>query len=357
MTVVRGGFGLYRHALPGFYLDFANSNSLGGRVYEWTDLNQDRRYQPPERGRLQRAFGGPVSGIDADLRQPWTQELVLGVTQPLPLGLCLRADFMSRRQHDLIETINVGVPFSAYAPERVLDPGGDGVFGTSDDREVTVYNQRTETLGQDRYLLTNPERFEASHKEALVTLNGAWTERISFSLAFSALKSLSRTSPGNSEWENDPGMVGSLFDNPNSLINSRNRPFFDRGFTSKLAVLYRAPGEWRVGLLARYYDGLPFGRRLVVLGFNQGPFFVHATPRGDPVGHRTEYNLTADLRLRRSFALAKGPRLTLVIDVFNLLNSDQKTRENDLTGPLFPLRVPLEVQAPRVIRLGAEVDF
>ena len=190
-----------------------------------------------------------------------------------------------------------------------------------------------------------------------MTLNGAWTERISFSLAFSALKSLSRTSPGNSEWENDPGMVGSLFDNPNSLINSRNRPFFDRGFTSKLAVLYRAPGEWRVGLLARYYDGLPFGRRLVVLGFNQGPFFVHATPRGDPVGHRTEYNLTADLRLRRSFALAKGPRLTLVIDVFNLLNSDQKTRENDLTGPLFPLRVPLEVQAPRVIRLGAEVDF
>lgn len=47
----------------------------------------------------------------------------------------------------------------------------------------------------------------------------------------------------------------------------------------------------------------------------------------------------------------------MLVDVFNLLNSSNKTEENDLTGPLFNLRLPLELQAPRIARVGFEFVF
>ena len=51
--------------------------------------------------------------------------------------------------------------------------------------------------------------------------------------------------------------------------------------------LYQAPLGLRFGSVIAYFDGLPFGRRLIIADANQGPFFVMATPRGEPGGFRT----------------------------------------------------------------------
>ena len=81
-----------------------------------------------------------------------------------------------------------------------------------------------------------------------------------------------------------------------------------------------------------------------------------ATPRGQPGGLRAESVVTFDQRFGRTFELGWA-RLTLLADIFNLLNLRRHIREYDISGPLFPLRLPLELQNPFVLRLGIRLDL
>lgn len=118
-----------------------------------------------------------------------------------------------------------------------------------------------------------------------------------------------------------------------------------------------AAGRW-TGLQNAFgnLDGLPFGRKLIIPDLNQGPFFVMATPRGEPGGFRTQYNLNFDQRISRRFDLGKF-QMTLLLDVFNLLNSNKNLREVDISGPQFVRRQPLDIQNPRVFRFGIRLGF
>ena len=78
--------------------------------------------------------------------------------------------------------------------------------------------------------------------------------------------------------------------------------------------------------------------------------------QGEPGGFRTQYNLTFDQRLSRDFGFGPG-HLTVMLDIFNVLNLNKSLREFDLTGSLFAQRKPLDVENPRVFRLGAKFRF
>ena len=65
-----------------------------------------------------------------------------------------------------------------------------------------------------------------------------------------------------------------------------------------------------------------------------------------------EYNSTIDVGVQKRIG-----RLRLRLDVFNVLDISNNTREAELAGPAFNLRIPLETQAPRVLRVGLACDF
>ena len=76
--------------------------------------------------------------------------------------------------------------------------------------------------------------------------------------------------------ENDQGIVGDFGLDPNAAIYARGRLFGDRAFTGKVTTVYRFPSNVSVGAIARYQDGQPFARLVVVPGLNQGPDIVRA---------------------------------------------------------------------------------
>jgi hypothetical protein len=143
---------------------------------------------------------------------------------------------------------------------------------------------------------------------------------------------------------------------PNTLVMSQVRTYFDRGYTGKITGYYAAPHGFYLSAVVAYFDGAPFGRLLFVNGFNQGPFFVRATPVGHPGGFQTQLNATLDVRIARKFYLPLGT-LSGYLDVFNLMNWSSNTQEAALTGPTFLLRVPLSVEAPRTARFGVTWRF
>jgi hypothetical protein len=212
-------------------------------------------------------------------------------------------------------------------------------------------------------VLSNPPGFRGSDKGFEIEMLKLFARHWEAAGNFTAMHASYPTNPGNGVFQNDPGFIitdqsvfGALNADPNTLLFSNGRTYFDRGFTGKLSAYYEAPYGMRLGVVARYYDGLVFGRLLLVNGFEQGPFFVRATPRGDFGAFRTQFNSTLDLRVARTFDI-KRSRFSLGLDVFNLLNLNKNTLESDLTNPNFEKRIPLAIQAPRTFRLGLEWEF
>jgi len=345
--------------LAGRYLDFGNPNSLGGSVYQWIAPNANGPFQPSEQGNLLLRFGGPYSSISPSLQHPYSDEFDIGAEfHPAPRSVA-SIHLFRRDDKDRIAAIDTGVPAQAFTPVSILDPGPDGIPGTFDDQRLTVYAQNPATLGQDRYLLTNPAGLRMLNTGLLAEAGTAW-RRLALHASFVAEKSYGPTNPGDAVYENDPGVIGSLFLDPNTSIHAAGRSFIDRAYVGKIQAAYQLPPAWggiEVSSVANYLDGLVFARQLLVTGLPQGPFLVATTVRGSPEGgNRAQYVMNWNLRVSRQFVLPVG-RLAVSGDILNVTNAAQRLQEDDLSGPLFNLRLPVAIQPSRFVRMGFRYEF
>ncbi len=361
---LRASYARYYHQMLTNFLDFQNPATLSGNVFLWNDRNGDGKFQVGEQGKLLKVFGGQYSKIDPDLKAPFTDEITIGADVDLGNNVQLSATLLGRFEHRLVETVNIGVPMSAYSPVTIFDRGDDDIAGTSDDQLLTVYNQDSSTLGKDFYQLTNPSNFwDSYHGAEIIARSKNFIRGLYFQLSFAAFIIVGRASQEAESLEYDQGVIGNLFDNPNTLINAYGRLFFDRAFLGKILAVYELPGDMQISSVVKYYDGLPFGRKLIVTGMNQGPFYILATPRGNRFltgnrqnGYRVEFNITVDLGIEKVFRVGEQ-RIRARLDIFNLLNGNNNTRESDMSGPKFASRVAVEIQSPRVLRLGMQYEF
>jgi len=346
--------GRYYFNMPLRYLAYGNPQALGGLAYAWTDSSQDGQFQTGEEGELRRREGPFYSGIDPQLKRPYTDEYSVSFTKIYSGSLYLTLAGFYRETRHLVETLNVGVPLSAYSPVLIYDAGDDAIPGNPDDQYLTVYNQNRETLGDDFFLLTNPDAGSRvnRYRGLDLTLVKKFSRTVLF-FAATATEAIGTSSPGNTEYENDDGVIGAYYDNPNAFLFDKGRLRFDRAYTARLGVSFPLPSGFRLAGLAKYYDGQPFSRKIIVNGFNQGPFYVQAFPRAQA---RYEFNMTIDLRLEKAIAVG-NTRARFILDAYNIFNWAMATEENEWTGPEFTLRYATEVLSPRVFRLGIRYEF
>jgi hypothetical protein len=357
--VFRGTYSREYAPLAGRYLDFGNPNSLGGSAYQWLAPNASAPFEPSQQGILLWRFGGPYSSISPSLGRPYSDEFDVGGEFAISHGSFASIHLFRRDEKNRIAAIDTGVPSSAFTPVSILDPGPDGIPGTFDDQRLTVYAQNPATLGQDRYLLTNPAVLRMLQTGLTAELGTEW-RGLALHASFTAEKSHGPTNPGDAVYENDPGVIGALFLDPNTAINAAGRSFVDRAYVAKIQATYRLPPAWggfELTSVANYLDGLVFARRLLVTGLPQGPFLVATTVRGSPEGgNRAEYAINWNVRLSRRFTVPFGS-VRLFADVLNVTNAGQKLQEIDLSGPAFNLRPPAGIQAPRFVRMGFSYNF
>jgi hypothetical protein len=63
-----------------------------------------------------------------------------------------------------------------------------------------------------------------------------------------------------------------------------------------------------------------------------------------------------NFRLSRALPMARG-QAKLALDVVNVLNSDNKIREVDASGPTFNERLPLAIESARFLRMSFQYAF
>jgi len=257
---------------------------------------------------------------------------------------------IARREGNLLGVVNVGVPATSYSTIGVPDAGKD-LTDPVDDRTLLVYNRLPSSYAHDAYLLTNPGQKAATVYALKLTAERS-VERLV--LLFGATASAAEGSGGNRGYgplENDQDVPGELFTNPNASTYAGGRLFSDRAFTIKWTTLYRFPRGFTAGAIARYQDGQPFSRLVIVPGLNQGTEAVQSYPNG---GSRFTFTGTLDLRIQKGFRV--GPaRIDAVLDAYNLFTRSNEVDEYVVSGPVF--RTPTAIEPPRSVHLGLRVAF
>jgi hypothetical protein len=288
--------------------------------------------------------------IDPQLRRPTTDELVLAVeSRPLP-GLQVQLARVTKREQPLLGLVDTGLPSSAYTAFQVPDP--DFLpFHSFGAPQVTVYNRPAGSDGRDRYLLTNqagePARFwgvELSVRASTDRFTVLFGGNLTWALGPAA-------APGFLPAENDQDVLGNLFVDPNAATYARGQLFQDRSHVVKLAGIYRFPRRIHLGVIARYQDGQPFARLIIVPDLTQGRTAVRAHMNG---GAAFSYIGTLDIRVQKVFTSGRS-EVAAVVDVYNLPNLSNEVTEYVVSGPMF--RTPTARQPPRTALVGVRVTF
>jgi hypothetical protein len=350
------GYARYSSRLPLNYLSFGDPNSLSGTMRDWEDRNGDRVLQAGEMGTPIAGVGpcctgGRMNTIAPDLRPPHTNEFLLGVHTRLGRHVALRVSSTDRRQYELIQPVDAANIPENYRLTHVPDSGLDS-GRVEDDQLLPVFDRVPSSFGTDYYILQNVRQDSAiDHGVDLVVerlFDGRW------GMLFGATAHKSGGIGGNRGFgpdENDQGVLGEVFTDPNAQTHARGRLFFERGYVIKWSGLFRLPHGFQGSASARYQDGQHFARVVLAPGLPQGMEAIAALPRGLT---RFTYAFTLDSRLEKQVTINRR-RATVLLEVYNLLNTKNEVEENVISGSAF--RFPTAVQPPRSLRMGLRFSF
>lgn len=351
---VTAGYAWYRNRLPLNYLGVGDPNGPAGVVSRWDDRNADLFFSPNELTPI--AYVGSCcastnpSVIDADLKAPYTAEFFIGAEHRMGAWR-MRMTGVDRRERNLAALVNTGVPLSDYATLAVPDSGID-VDGGTTPQTLTLYGRTPAMFGRDRYTLMNPDGLTALYQGVDISVDRELFRRWFFRFGGSAYRIKSTgANRGFLSSENDHGLLGEAFLWPNALTSAEGRSYFDRAFVIKLSGSYRAPGDVRIGMVARYQDGLPFSRMVLTDAFHQGRDLVMAIPRG---AQRFTYMFTLDTKVEKVVTFGRR-EVGVIFEAYNLTNATIEAEEYVVTGDEF--RRVSAVQPPLALRVGLRLGF
>lgn len=334
-----------------------NPNGTVSQTYAWND-NGDLVFQPNE-------LGSPLGPISAPLpgnlllqnfrftKRPYRNEITAGVQHQLIPDLGVTATYIQRHEHNQQATLEEAIPFSYYTPVTVVDPGRDGIIGTSDDQTLTVYKENLPLVTS----VTGP----ANDNRADMTYHG-------LDLTVEKRYSNKWTMVGGYTYSHTTFNGTTSITSPNSFINIIGPSTLERRHNFKLTGSYLLPYDIQFGANLRFLSGQPQTRTDLITGLPQAPngLTVNAEAKGDYV---LPWINTADIRIGKVFHIG-GNDIEGDVDVYNVTNSNavfsirtstgtlkvtDYTTGNLVTIPQFGS--PTGVLGPRIVRLGITYKF
>ncbi len=356
--VARFSAGRYLHQLGVSVPRYANPNALARALFRIEDSNFNRVADPGEVD-----FSRPLSvflparnEVDPDLAQPVTDELTLGIERLLPWDITLGLTGIWRRERNLIEDVDIGVPESAWTPVHHLDPGRDFVRGSADDVPITLWLQDPSTLGQSRFLLTNPG-IGASFRGLIADVRKRYAAGWQLLASVTWSRSIGWLPGPGDQVDEGAGFGGPLLNNPNHGELHEGPTYWDRPFLARVSASTRLWWGLSAAASFRAHSGWPnyrtviFTRTLDGQRLPQGSTEVVVEPPG---AARSPAVPLLDLRLDHRFGLPGGVELATYLDVFNALNLNHVIGEGSRDDSFGAV---VGILPPRVARLGIRVRF
>jgi len=345
---------------------FVNPMSLTTKRYRWGDWDGTLPFVPGPSNVLVQTVGGVNRRLDPTLELPYTVEYMGGIDQEITRDMTARFTFVRKFERNRYQLLNTAIPIDTAYPTPVAftDIGRDGVNGTSDDQQLTLWNQSLQFAGLRADLLTNDPANSASfstyNMEVIKRFSGKWQVLTGFDVNHYKTWRFAPANGSDMQMDNN----GRAQD-PNLLRYNDGLNYWHWQY--KALGSYEIPYGITASATLRITKGEPYGRRVVTpatLPNQQQPFLNQGslTLRVEPIG--TFFYPTVkilDLRAAKSFTLGENwGKVEGLLDVFNVNNSSAILSVNDQSGvdalgPTFG-RV-LQTLNPRIARLGIRWTF
>jgi hypothetical protein len=388
-TLLRASYARFADQI-GFIGYYASGVPISnGYYYYWTDTNHDHTVQPNEVLFGQGIYGF-YNGIDPAIlpnvpnqiqpgfKTPSTNEFTLGVDHQVTQNFAASATFSYRNTNNLQSAIPIGSSLSTY--ELIGRTLCDGA-----PCKATAPNGFTINIDEPFYGLTLPEA-----PPGVVLGNRPNTTQRYYGVDVSLVKRLSDhwMLRGNFGWNSFKQYLGpGSIQDPNNLYQSFNEGTGQNdngglavGWSSKDSVFINASWQFNVNGLYQGPWGINLGANFFGRQGYPNPYYVRAYTHDvassrvniligkvDTVRYPNVYEL--DLRLQKSIQI--GPVTVIpAAELFNVTNNGTVLQRYERTGTYnrssshpnqfvkngFFNQI-IEVQSPRIVRLGFQVNF
>jgi hypothetical protein len=317
-------------------------NSSGTR--SWADSNGDGIPQDSELG--------PFSGFSGGVNQrytnpdgpqwPYSDEITAGVEHQLAGEVRVGLMFFRRSNRRNVGMHNIAVPTSAYTAQSITIPAAPtGPGGTAE-----FYNLASSYFGKQDNVLDVDSLLDTDYNG--VELTGS--KRFSGRWQLTAGVTLGKTKGGLDK--------GVDLNDPNNLIYQQGIPTYDTTWAVKISGTYMAPAGISVSGSLMSTAGYPF-QSVYSVTRSVFPSLTRASqaiPLSESGQERYPTVTLLDLRLSRQFKLGwRTSTLEPLIEVFNTTNASTVVTQTVNVGSNY-LR-PLEILGPRLLRIGARLQF
>ncbi len=371
----------------------------GSETYNWNDLNGDLVFQDGEQGdligrQLNPTLTDRTEVVDPNLENSYVDAFHIKAEHELTKDFVISVAGIFKRESNIFETVirrttgDQQNPFNDYRPIEVVNQ--------IDGSPLTIFALKPEFRGSSSALyLTNPtfagelfRNYNGLEFVAHKRFRDGW--QLLASLNFSEIygnigNNFAATTTNN--W---------LYNNPNTLTNGEGPLDEDRPIQIKLQGTYTLPYEILVSGFYQGSTGIPIhvsnalgadlasgaytvryfplcpsgggaakghsggggGCRPPPLGTPEIVVESNIDLAGEPRGERRQdFRHKLDLRVEKQIPFGDGKNLGLILDVFNLTNTNRVLSFQSLKidQPQF-LRVS-NLESPRILRLGVRFSF
>ena len=352
-SAIKAFYGRYYNNLAS---DFANLNPGGAasRTYRFNDSNGNRLYDgPQELGALVATTGGTTTTLDPNLRVPHTDEIDLSYQRQFRGESSARVAYVRKMVRDIYANFNIArdgqftVPFSTALILRSFDGGVEGT------QTFDLVDIPTSLRGVVRNQFTNIPDAVGGGSYNYDTIELAFNKRftgglfIDSSFDYLHRDELRSNSASTSAFSTDPLGIA-YFQNVNPAVPNRQA---SSTWQARMSGRYQFPYAIGVGGNVQVQSGWPWARLISVALPNAGTqtFFQ------DDIGnHRSDTVPLVGIRADKGFR-AGDRKVTLILDVFNLLNSNAVTNFTLINGANFN-RILAALQ-PRTVQIGVRLEF
>lgn len=388
---IKANWGRFYQRLDGTVTGIGETGGWGAVTYDWLDCRTPAgvpvtcqtagalpgdglfRGDAAELGTL-RGDSRPVGTggrVDPDLKMPYSDSFNAGIEWDLGNHLGLQVNYIHKRERNLANRVNLSVFDLGAADPYAMAYNRYSVVNPLSGQALDIFSLKPEFQGRPPQLLLtnpdNPQRLFRDYNGLELVLRRRLADRWSMQASYNLGKS--NGSVGTLFFDHQ----GSPYLNPNSLINIVGDQQLDRRHMFKVSGLYQGP--YGINLSSRFevLSGVPWyttgsggagvtGAQYV--RFNRGVDYpatsVDAFIRvpGEPQGsQRFDAEVAWDFRAEKRQQLGGSRSLDLMLDVFNLLNSNTVVRVQTLNSDLANYLRPAQIQQPRAARIGLRFNF
>jgi hypothetical protein len=353
-TILKSSYGLYRLP-PGAELGFSVNPNVRAwwERYNWTDVNDNLMWDRGEESTLpiERRGGTSLETLDPELKLALVHEITTRVEREFSGGISASTGVVWRGVRRQGGRHPAAWSFEAFTVATTrTDPGPAGATMESagNGTKVALYELPAPPVVSAQRVVRNVDRSNSDYLTWEIGADRRFARR--WSAAGSFAHTWNRDHAGTYLGQAVRG--NALPVTPNDLIHTDNggRHVF-RLWSAKLHVTFDAPWELRVTPFVRHQSGQPFGRTLAAQ-LNYGTIRVLA----EPIGTRRQDHVTlVDVGVQKRISMRSGRHLAATLEIFNALNSNAEQNVNWASGTSF-LR-PLTIVPPRIVRIGARLDW